>query len=146
MIRSLGRLGTLVGAAFVSLVLFGTGLVGAEPLERRLSGAWRLVDETSGASCGLHLHSEAAGRDALGTLFRADVTACSSGLVPAGASIAWRTLPQGGLELLMADGMPLAAFDVGERDGLASVAPPDIFLLLLPEQPVELSGLIPGAR
>ncbi|WP_417767221.1 hypothetical protein [Stappia sp.] len=144
--RSLSRLGALVSAALFSLVFFGTGLVGAETVEHRLAGPWRLSDEVSGASCALYLHAEQAKGTTPTGFFRAEVTSCGAGLASGMASLAWRILPQGGMELVASDGALIAAFDVGEREGLSSTAPAGAFLVLLPQAPVELSSLIPGAR
>lgn len=144
--RSLSRLGALVSAALFSLVFFGTGLVGAETAEHRLAGPWRLWDEVSGASCALYLHAEQAEGTAPAEFFRAEVTSCGAGLASGMASLGWRILPQGGMEFVAPDGALIAAFDVGEREGLSSTAPAGVFLVLLPEAPVELSSLIPGAR
>ena len=47
---------------------------------------------------------------------------------------------------MLENGSVLAAFDVGESEGLASVAPAGAFLLLVPEQAIALSALIPTAR
>lgn len=143
--RSLSRIGALLSAALFSLVFFGTGLVGAQTVEHRLAGPWRLADEVSGASCALYLHAEQVEGAAPAGLFRAEVTSCGAGLASGMASLAWRTLPQGGMELVAPDGALIAAFDVGEREGLSSVAPAGVFLVLMPEAPVELSSLIPGA-
>ena len=144
--RSLSRLGALVSAALFSLVFFGTGLVGAETVEHRLAGPWRLSDEVSGASCALYLHAEQAKGTTPTGFFRAEVTSCGAGLASGMASLAWRILPQGGMELVASDGALIAAFDVGEREGLSSTAPAGVFLVLLPQAPVELSSLIPAAR
>lgn len=143
--RSLSRLGALLSAALFSLVFFGTGLVGAQTVEHRLAGPWRLADEVSGASCALYLHAERLGDASPAGLFRAEVTSCGADLASGMASLAWRILPQGGMELVASDGALIAAFDVGEREGLSSVAPVGVFLVLMPEAPVELSSLIPGA-
>lgn len=140
------RIGVLVAVTLFSLVFFGTGFTGAQPVEARVAGHWQLIDEVSGTVCRLDLKAEVAGGLFPQDAFRADMSACTS---PAGGELpqlGWRVPPEGGIEFVLENGSILAAFDVGESEGLASVAPAGAFLLLVPEQAIALSALIPTAR
>ena len=137
----MARIGKILSIAMFSLVFFGTGFVGAGPLEHDVAGTWRLADELSGASCRLSLRTGAVAAD-----LAADAPGCERLLPGAGRVTGWRMLPEGGIELCDAAGAPIAVFDVGEGDGLASVEPAGLFLVMTPEHALSLSALIPGAR
>lgn len=140
------RIGVLVAVTLFSLVFFGTGLTGAQPIEARVAGQWQLIDEVSGAVCRLHLTAEVAAGAFPRDAFRVDMTSCTNSVGGQLPQLGWRAPPEGGIEFVLANGSVLAAFDVGESEGLASVAPAGAFLLLVPERAVALSALIPTAQ
>jgi hypothetical protein len=135
------RIGKILSLAMFSLVFFGTGFVGAGPLTSDVAGSWRLADELSGATCQVSLHGGNAPADLL-----ADAPGCKQVLPAADRVAGWRMLPEGGIELHDTAGARIAVFDVGEVDGLASVEPAGLFLIMTPEHELSLSALIPGAR
>ncbi|MHC5655855.1 hypothetical protein [Stappia sp.] len=141
----LGRVGAVLSFALFSLLFFGTAVTFSGPLERSVAGSWHLLDEVSGKGCRLELRTAVHPAAVSAPAFRVDAGNCR-GVLPGAADIAaWKALPEGGLLLVSGAGDTVAAFDVGELDGLISVAPSGVFLLLTPEHPMALSALIPAA-
>ncbi|GGF04981.1 hypothetical protein GCM10007285_36060 [Stappia taiwanensis] len=143
--KQFNQIGVLVSWALFALLFFGTGITGAEPLARTVSGNWQLVDEVSGANCTLVLGARPAAAGPAG-VFSARADDCRVLFSGAAAVAGWTAMREGGLALVDDTGAMLAAFDVGESEGLVSVEPSGVFLTLIPETTVAVSALIPTVR
>lgn len=143
--KQFNQIGVLVSWALFALLFFGTGMTGAEPLARTVSGNWQLVDEMSGAGCTLVLGAQPV---AVGSAsaFTAQAEECQGLFAGAQAVAGWAAMREGGLALVDGMGALVAAFDVGESEGLVSVEPSGVFLTLIPETTVAVSALIPTVR
>lgn len=144
--KQFNQIGVLVSWALFALLFFGTGITGAEQLARTVSGNWQLVDEMSGANCTLVLGARPVAVAGPAGAFTARADACQALFSGAQNVAGWVAMREGGLALVDDTGAMLAAFDVGESEGLVSVEPSGVFLTLIPETTVAVSALIPTVR
>ncbi|KZL20724.1 hypothetical protein PsAD2_01212 [Pseudovibrio axinellae] len=128
-----------VAAAMVTLGAFPAGA-------SVISGSWSISDVLSSKTCSAQLGTEPAA-SGFGNMF--ETTNCQGLYAPITKATAWEWSYEDGLSLLDAEGQVVLRFDLDELDGLTSVGPASLFLIMQPVQhdskAMDLSGLIEKA-
>ncbi len=111
-----------------------------------ISGHWSISDVLSSRTCSVQLRPEPAA-SGYGTSFEGKN--CHGLYAPISSATAWRWSYDDGLSLFDADGKVVLQFDIDELDGLTSVGPSSLFLIMQPvhhdSKAPDLSGLIEKA-
>ena len=122
-----GILRKTIVAAGASLALASFG--GLSTQASAISGHWSISDALSSKTCSAQLGSEPAA-SGHGNVF--ETTNCQGLYAPISKATAWQWSYEDGLSLLDANGQVVIQFDIDELDGLTSVGPSSLFLIMQP--------------
>ncbi|KZL23251.1 AprI/Inh family metalloprotease inhibitor [Pseudovibrio sp. WM33] len=122
-----GILRKTVVAAGATLALASFGVLSGQASV--ISGHWSISDVLSSKTCSAQLGSEPAA-SGYGNSF--ETKNCQGLYAPISKATAWQWSFDDGLSLLDADGKVVLQFDIDELDGLTSVGPSSLFLIMQP--------------
>ncbi|SFU13034.1 Protease inhibitor Inh [Pseudovibrio denitrificans] len=122
-----GILRKTVVMAGATLAFAGLGVLSSQASV--ISGHWSISDALSSKTCSAQLETEPAA-SGYGNTFK--TTNCQGLYAPISKATAWQWSYEEGLSLLDADGQVVLQFDIDELDGLTSVGPSSLFLIMQP--------------